>query len=603
MSRVSIKWLTLRQLTIVFSAVVILVVCAGVLLFYGQVTRLIIERNTSYVQDVFEQVQTNVEQAGLTFSRLLRTVAYNPTVQRYMLATDPRDQYELQTQLRPFLTQIVAFTSGIIDIALRPADAPPLSLGDAGHYVERSTRTFDAGSRPTFSEVVAYGPVYVPTRQPAFVVAVTVYSVQPNETYGTRLGEAVMIVSADAVVPHLSTAADGRVTSFFVLDRDGVVVARAGDPARAHDLSGVAREAAGHGTWSTRIDGVPFLVQSAPVSVLEGTVVGLTAERTLLRDVVVLRSIMLFILVGAVIGLLAPAAIMVRTVSTPIARLTAFVSRAKGHDPRSFVERMEADGFQEVRTLTAEFNGMLDEISRLTGRVVSANVRAYRAEILERETELGVLQGQINPHFLYNTLETMRGMALAEEGALVAEVIEALGRIYKYAVKAGDLVELRQELAILDAYIRIQRVRFGDRVTMRTNVDADALSFRVPKMILQPIVENAVVHGLEHRRSGGEVVLSASVEPGTGLSVCVADNGVGMSAGRLREVRADLGREAGLRKNGATGRSIGLKNINDRLSLVYGRSAIMSITSTEGCGTRVELQFPAEREYVSSRDC
>jgi two-component system, sensor histidine kinase YesM len=587
----------------VFASGAVIVVCAGVLLFYGQVSRLIIERNTTYVEDVFEQVQANVEQAGLTFSRLLRTVAYNPTVQRYLLATDPLEQYELQTQLRPFLTQIVAFTSGIIDIALRPSTAvAPLSLGDAGHFIARSTQTFAAGSRPTYSGVVPYGAVHVPMRQPAFVVAVTVYSVQPNETYGAPLGEAVMIVATDAIVPRVASPSDRRVTSFYLLDRDGAVVGVGGNPPQVRELADALPEEHGHGMWSARIDGVPYLIQSAPVAVLGGTVVGLTAERLLLRDVVVLRSVMLVILVGAVMGLFVPVSLLLRTVSVPIARLTAFVSRAKGQDPRDFVERIEADGFQEMRTLAAEFNGMLDEVSRLTRRVVAANVRAYRAEILERETELGVLQGQINPHFLYNTLETMRGMALAEQGERVADVIESLGRIYKYAVKAGDLVELRLEMAILESYIHIQQVRFGERVTMRTAIEPEALTFRVPKMILQPIVENAIVHGLEHQRSGGEVVLTASVGPGAVLSVSVADTGIGMSAERLRTVRADLEGDPGFGTNGSSGRPIGLRNIRDRLVLVYGAAATISINSGTGCGTEVVLRLPREREHVSSSD-
>ncbi len=581
----------MRLHLLLLALIFVLVTSAGVVGFYARVSALIVERNTLYVRDVFARVQANLEQAGLAYGRLLRTIAYNPSVQEYMLETDPLALYGLHTNIVPFLSRVMALTEGVYDIALRPVKGSPWSLNHLGHLIERSGRRYAHGNTPLFSELSSYGSPGDVRRRPVIFAGLTAYSAMLGESYGEPIGDVVMVVGADAIAARLAPFGN-TATRFYVLDRAGNVIA--GDAGTTVAANLLLQDARGDAdTLATvRINGHTYLFQSAPVAMLDGTVVGLTPQTELLGDVYALRSLMLLILLGAVLLMAIPMAAFLRNMSAPLVRLTTFVSRAKSSDPRELRERVEPSGFAEVRTLTEEFNGMLDEIARLTDRLLEAETRAYRAEIVERETELAVLQGQINPHFLYNTLETIRGMALAETPDRVAEVTEALGRMYKYAVRADAVVELADELRMLESYFRIQKMRFGARIREVFHVSTGAGSFRVPRMVLQPIVENAVTHGLESAQNGGTIRVEASLVPG-GLEVTVRDDGVGMSDARLAEVRAGLETSSPFRRAGS-GQPVGLRNVHDRLALLYGEQASMSIDRVNG-ETVVRLTFPENR--------
>ncbi|TVQ21255.1 MAG: hypothetical protein EA382_13860 [Spirochaetaceae bacterium] len=581
--------LPLRLHSALLAIIIVLVISGGIFVFYARVSTLMVERNTAHVNDVFGRVQASIEHIGVTSGRLLRTAAYNPAVQQYMAETDPLTRYELSTHIGPFLTQIIAFTDGIVDIAVRPLDGPPFGLGPAGHLIERTGRRFADGNRPVFSELILFASAGSIRPRRIVAVGMTAFSVLPGQRYGEPLGDIVLLLSADAIAAAIEPLGDAT-TRYFILDRAGNMLA--GDREfldRSDDLFAIAR-AADVELQTVLFDGRAYLVQSAAAPTLGGTVIGVTERAELLGAVRTLRSVMLVIMFAAVMIVAVPAALFVRNVSSPLVRLTSFVGRAKRIDPRKFHERIEPSGFAELRILTAEFNGMLDEIARLTDRLLEADARAYRSEILERDIELSVLQGQINPHFLYNTLETIRGMALAEAADDVAEVTLSLGRIYKYAVKTSDVVELRDELKMLESYLHIQKIRFGERIRSDFSVGTGASGFPVPKMMLQPIVENAVIHGIEGAAGGGQITIEASIHSDGGLSVTVRDTGLGMSEARLADVRRMLASGSRSRSGGSRG-PIGLKNVRDRLVLLYGESARMSIDCVAG-ETVVNLRIP-----------
>jgi two-component system sensor histidine kinase YesM len=241
-----------------------------------------------------------------------------------------------------------------------------------------------------------------------------------------------------------------------------------------------------------------------------------------------------------------------------------------------------------------EFNSMLDEIGVLTDRLLAANARAYDAELLTQESELSMLQSQINPHFLYNTLETIAGMAQADGSENIVRMTRAMSRIFKYAVKAEGTVRLDDELGMLDSYLRIQQLRFGDRFRVSRDVAENARWVAVPKMTLQPIVENAIVHGLESRRRGGVIEISAAVDH-TSLRITVRDNGTGIEAARLAEVNETI-RESRPHTAANRHRPVGLANVSHRLGILYGDRASLRITSEYGAFTEVALVIPTPEE-------
>ena len=219
-----------------------------------------------------------------------------------------------------------------------------------------------------------------------------------------------------------------------------------------------------------------------------------------------------------------------------------------------------------------------------------------------RQAQYLALQNQINPHFLYNTLEAIRGDALSAGLANIADITEALATFFRYTISNMDnLVSLDEELANAENYFAIQNYRFGDRISMQVEMEGDTegagsaafLDYQIPKLTLQPIIENAIIHGLEYQVGPGKVVVHIGSD-GQRLLIDVTDDGVGMPEATLEEINrrlvsAEAAKSADekLRKGG-----IALVNVNNRIKLLFGELYGLKVSSIVGFGTRVEITLP-----------
>lgn len=220
--------------------------------------------------------------------------------------------------------------------------------------------------------------------------------------------------------------------------------------------------------------------------------------------------------------------------------------------------------------------------------------REKTIEIMDKQAEIMYLQKQINPHFLYNALDSIRGHAIVQGDTGTAAMTEALATFFRYKVnERGGLVTLEAELANVNNYYVIQQYRFNNKFTIRY-VAEDDVSFSdyyLPKLTLQPIVENAIYHGLETRVGKGRILIRIEVMKER-LVIHIADNGVGMTREQLDTLQEKLRRARVVEgeKNKKTG--IALVNVNNRLKLLFGKQYGLYITSTVNMGTDVEVSLP-----------
>lgn len=237
--------------------------------------------------------------------------------------------------------------------------------------------------------------------------------------------------------------------------------------------------------------------------------------------------------------------------------------------------------------LIARLNLALDESSAV-GR------QRYTAVIADTQAEMGALQSQINPHFLYNTLDAIRGQALMDGSEVIADMTEALSVLFRYSIsREGGMATLQEELRSVEKYLMIQQFRFNHKLTFVREVDDTLLGCLIPRLSLQPIVENAVFHGLETREERGEIRLQLTRTGGC-LVVRVRDNGVGMSAEQVVALNAKLRTRADDTLPAPDGKhsGIALTNVNRRIWLTFGEAYGVHIFSTPGVGTDVELLLP-----------
>lgn len=266
-----------------------------------------------------------------------------------------------------------------------------------------------------------------------------------------------------------------------------------------------------------------------------------------------------------------------KRIITPIIRLSKDVSNFHEGDYEIGVYSNAQD---EIGVLNNNFIEMANYIQDLIERV-------YKSQLREKEAQLQYLQSQINPHFLYNTLDSMRWMAVRAKQYELAEQIEALSNLFRHALNQGkNLTTVEKEVAHLKDYLTIQKYRFGERIKTTIDVDEVVLNCTVLNLILQPLVENAIVHGLESRIEGGNIHIRVKKE-GEHLLYIVEDDGVGAEQEAIRRCLIE-------RKE--SNNALALDNINQRIKCKCGEEYGILFYSEIGIGTKVEVKMPLECE-------
>ena len=281
-----------------------------------------------------------------------------------------------------------------------------------------------------------------------------------------------------------------------------------------------------------------------------------------------------------------------RKLTRPIRNMMEKISEVESGN---FDIQLPVESRDEIGILSERFNQMSSALKAYINQ-------SYVAAIKQTEAELTALKSQIYPHFLYNTLEIIRMTALENEDVRVSEMIEALSQQIHYLIgPVQDMVSLEKELDIVRKYVYLLNCRIDGKVQLMTEAPGAGRLF-VPKLILQPIVENAYVHGIKPKKGVGSIMVEAAVndrEDGEKriLEITVMDNGVGMDQAALDQIQELLaGDEPGI-KNEYNWQSIGMKNVHDRIRLLYGEEYGIRVTSTVGVGTMVRLLMPVtERE-------
>lgn len=241
-------------------------------------------------------------------------------------------------------------------------------------------------------------------------------------------------------------------------------------------------------------------------------------------------------------------------------------------------------------------------LNRMISLLKESMEREHALEILRKQAEISKLQSQINPHFLYNTLESIRGEAIIQGNDDVAEMTEALANYFRYSIsKTGDFVALSDELRNVENYITIQKYRFENRISFRIEYhspEASVLHCLMPKLTLQPIIENSIYHGLETKIGEGEVVIHITCTE-TRLIIVVSDNGIGIDSENLDRINALLNNEKinVLSNEDKNHLGIAINNINQRLKLLWGNEYGITVSSTLNMGVDVEITLPLISDY------
>ena len=233
-------------------------------------------------------------------------------------------------------------------------------------------------------------------------------------------------------------------------------------------------------------------------------------------------------------------------------------------------------GTEELMMLSDSFDHMVRRIQKLMEQV-------RQEEITLRKTELKALQAQINPHFLYNTLDAIAWLCEEGRNKDAEDMVTSLAKLFRISISKGhELITIEKEIQHAQSYLRIETFRYKNQFTYTFDVDENCLGYLCNKITLQPIIENAIYHGLNRMVDEGEITIRIR-EDGDDIILSVEDNGIGMTEEQCQEI---------LRKEPGDRTGIGIKNVNDRIKIYFGEEYGLTITSELDEGTCVDIRMP-----------
>lgn len=268
--------------------------------------------------------------------------------------------------------------------------------------------------------------------------------------------------------------------------------------------------------------------------------------------------------------------VLSKLIVLPINRLSKVVSV----DDVTTIQEFHAGGTKEIKVLGDTLNDLIHRVKDLIDII-----RKEQEE--KRNTELSLLQEQINPHFLYNTLYSVQQLCELDEPQEAGEMVEALAGFFRTGLSRGeDVIPITTEISHVRSYLLIQHMKYGDKFEYEIRMEEEISHYKILKLTLQPLVENALIHGIQKQRGVGKITISAGRE-NDNIMLCVEDTGAGMDEKRLTNVVKSMHQESGYQ-----GISFGVRNVYTRMMIYYKGQATMDIKSKQGVGTKVTICIP-----------
>jgi len=322
------------------------------------------------------------------------------------------------------------------------------------------------------------------------------------------------------------------------------------------------------------------------------------SEESLLGNLRSLRTYMMGVIIVSVMISIIASMLFAHSITTPLAQLVTIMDKAINHE---FHVQFPYPYEDEVGNLAKSFNYMVKEIDHLITEL-NINIEALKEEkenvrIVQagkRKAELKALQAQINPHFLYNTLNAITWQAVDQGASDISVMSNSLGKFFRIALSKGsEIITIGEELEHITSYLAIQEIRYKSKMVYRIEVEDDIRELYIIKLVLQPLVENAIYHGIKLKETPGFIHITvhrlAGKDMGPVIKICVADNGPGIEDEKLNQINNNL-------KSGIIDREsgYGIYNVNERLRLYYGQAFGLTYESKYGEGTRAVMIIPVQ---------
>ncbi len=502
----------MSMLLLLIIAIVIFIIITD----YSKAAKVVEKKNSEYFSETISQMNQTLISNTDVVKRLLQSISYNSSiVQKYLNETNPQAKFRDYTQLTSYISDMIGMKDGIVDIALLSNNGAHFNTnGEIKNLLPFQDEI--PNKRLFYFLGLQTLPINSENRN-VFIAGAPVYSTI-NFNNDKKIGTLLIVLDAKALLGSPNHAMRSVGSKIYMVDRAGALF-------YSNDES--AKIGSSYKEIESSEKDTKYFVQKGAIPDIEGEIIVKLPRSELLSGIEDIRKQAFLIFLIAVLLLTVPYLAVTNNILQPLKKLMQLMNEIKLGKLNNLKKRIRLQGYAEIIVVANNFNQMLDEIDDLTHRLLDSRTRLYESELVKKQSELAYLQSQINPHFLYNTLESIKGMAAKVGADTIFNMTQALALVFRYSIKGTDSVPLREELKIIESYIDIQKNRFGSRLEAEYQFPDEILDIKVPKMILQPIVENAIFHGIEPMEGEGLLRLEGYLARNV-LHLSIKDNGVGM---------------------------------------------------------------------------
>ena len=540
-------------------------------LYVWQVASTARSDSRAYALSLSESITQSLEEKTASITKTASSLAQNAYVEAYYASDDINERAKNIRVFNRLALNAIADRPDILAVGLLDLDGSSITVGTQLDAVLLSTlkRTY-----PFLLEPDAFSPFFTRAirmegKIPYYAYILPVYDTR-NKTPLTRVATCVVLCDLRRVQSLLDQTLTAPFCDIRLYDSEDILICSRTEGAAAPHGAEILTHALPSTGWSLRyhLDFSSFSFQGMSLGVV-------------VRMALICAAMLLIVF-----------AIVRRSVARPVDAILARLRSGKDLSHLGLHFGGELDII--VETIERTFA----RLERTTQERIRSQTEVYAMQLHLRESELSALQSQINPHFLYNTLECMRSIGLYYESPEIVSISTAMADIFRYSIKGSPMVALEEELRIIRQYMNIIDVRFDGRFHAETDCTPETLSCIIPKMILQPLVENAIYHGLEPQKGNGTVTIRARLH-NEELVVVVQDDGIGMAPEEVDRLRAALASPNAAIDRSFAKRSIGLANIAQRIRLFSRDRCAIEIRSRRGEGTSVCIRLPSRRQDPS----
>ena len=547
----------------------------------------VFENSSLYTQTIIQQMNQNIDSYIDYMENTSYLVSSNEDVQKYLFGdtADPEARDRILSQFETILDS----RSDILNLGII-AENGRMLINNGQHLTNQD---LDIHSQEWYTNALeGRESVYLTSSHVQHIISgerpwvITLSRGIRNKEMGTgqeKEGVFFIDLNYSAISELCDQSMVGNQGYAFIVDADGNIVyhpqqQQLYNELQTENIDLVMNAVSDIVTWG---DGINKKMYSISRSEKTGwTVVDCVRVEELLRRSNEAQSIYVLVAMGLMAVALFFSRFVAKSITLPIQRLCDSMERVQEGD--FSVSDIVVDSENEIGSLTKSFNVMTQRIHEL----MAQNIREQEAK---RKSELKALQSQINPHFLYNTLDSIIWMAEGKKNEEVVLMTASLARLLRQSISNEDeLVSIGQEIEYARGYLTIQKMRYKDKLEFRIEVEPSILNIRLIKLVLQPVIENAIYHGLKYKESRGLLLVKGFMKNGNAV-LQVIDDGVGMDQETLDHIYER--HKVDYHSNG-----VGIYNVQKRLQLYYGNEYGIVYESKPGEGTTATITIPGQQE-------